>query len=172
MAPANTVDEDEDEALGAIRIAGTWRVTPPPSKLWEVVTDLTTWPEWWPAISGAEPIGGEPGAAAAARLTFETHPPLRPLVITLDVVERDPPNRLVVEVTDGPLKGHGTVTIADDPAGSAARYDVELRIRSMLFKPLERVLASATRSGGKARLTRAGDDLARLAGGELAEHDA
>jgi hypothetical protein len=172
VTPASTAFEDKDQTLGAIGIIGTWRVTPTPTKLWAVVTDLGTWSAWWPAISRAEPIGGVSGAPDAARLTFDTRPPLRPLVVTLAVVERQPPHRLVVEVTDGPLSGHGTVTVAEDPGGSSAHYDVELRVRSLLFKPIEPILASATRSGGKARLGRAGDDLARLAGGELIEHHA
>jgi hypothetical protein len=164
--------EDEDTEVAAISITGTWRTTPGPEALWVVVNDLTTWPAWWPAISRADPIDGDTGALHGAQLTFDTRPPLRPLVVTLTVIERDPPHRLVVAVTDGPLSGNGTVSISDDPAGSATHYDVQLRVRSLLFKPLEPILSSATRSGGKARLGRAGDDLARLAGGELVEHDA
>jgi hypothetical protein len=158
--------------VGAITIAGTWRTTPTQQELWTVVNDLTTWPAWWPAISHAEPLDGQTGTLGGARLTFDTRPPLRPLIVTLTVVEREPPHLLVVAVTDGPLSGNGTVTITDDPAGSAASYDVRLRVRSLLFKPIEPILASATRSGGKARLARAGDDLAKLAGGNLVDHEA
>lgn len=164
--------DDEDGEVGAITITGTWRTTPGPDELWSIVNDLTTWPEWWPAISDARALDGDDGHLDRARLTFDTRPPLRPLVVTLTVLERDPPHRLVVEVTDGPLSGNGTVTITDDPDGSATRYDVRLRVRSLLFKPIEPILSSATRSGGKARLARAGDDLARLAGGELVAHEA
>lgn len=167
-----TDNDDEDDEVGAITIAGTWRTTAGTRELWSVVDDLTTWPDWWPAISRAEPLDGHDGAFGGARLVFDTRPPLRPLVVTLDVVERQPPHRLVVEVSDGPLSGHGTLTVVDDPAGSATRYDVELRVRSLLFKPLEPILSSATRSGGKARLALAGEHLAGLAGGELVEHEA
>ena len=158
--------------MGAITIAGSWRTTAGTREVWTVVNDLRTWPDWWPAISRAETLDGRDGALGGARLVFDTPSPLRPLVVTLTVVERRPPNRLVVEVADGPLSGHGTVTVADDPAGSATRYDVELSVRSLLFRPLEPILSSATRSGGKARLALAGEHLAQLAGGELVEHEA
>jgi hypothetical protein len=169
---AATDTDDEGDEVGAITIAGTWRTTAGVQELWAVVDDLTTWSDWWPAISRAEPLVTGDGAVGGARLVFDTRPPLRPLIVTLTVVEREPPHRLVVEITDGPLSGHGTVTVTEDPAGSATDYDVSLRVRSLLFKPLEPILSSATRSGGKARLARAGDDLAALAGGELVEHEA
>ncbi len=164
--------DDEDDEVGAITITGTWRTTPGPDALWSVVNDLTTWSQWWPAISDAQALGGHGDDLGGARLTFDTRPPLRPLVVTLTVLEREAPHRLVVAVTDGPLSGDGTVTISDDPAGSATHYGIRLRVRSLLFKPIEPILSSATRSKGKARLARAGDDLARLAGGELVDHEA
>lgn len=164
--------QEGNQAVGAITIRGRWRTTADPEELWTVVNDLATWPAWWPAIRSAERLEGAPGAPDAARLTFDTRPPLRPLVVTLTVVDRVAPDRLAVEVSDGPLSGNGTVSISADPEGSAAAYDVGLRVRSLLFKPLEPILSSATRSQGRARLGRAGDDLARLAGGVLVEHQA
>ena len=152
--------------MGAIEIQGCWRSTAGVHDVWTVLTDLTTWPEWWPAISDVDVVEPTEPALAAARLTFSTRPPLRPLVTTLEVVDQTAPNRLDVVIADGPLGGRGVFTIAEDPEGSRSCYDVSLSVRSLLFRPLEPILRSATRSSGRARLERAGEDLARLAGGE------
>jgi hypothetical protein len=152
--------------MGAIEIRGCWRNTAPVEDVWDVLIDLETWPEWWPAIRAVELIEPSAHAVAAARLTFSTRPPLRPLITTLEVVERQEPNRLDVLVSDGPLGGHGVFTIDPDPEGSRSCYDVSLSVRSLLFKPIEPILRSGTRSAGKQRLERAGEDLARLAGGD------
>lgn len=152
--------------MGAIEIRGCWRSTAPVEDVWDVLVDLETWPEWWPAISGVTLVEPSAHGIAAARLTFSTRPPLRPLVATLEVVERHQPSRLDVVVSDGPLGGSGVFTIDPDPEGSRSCYDVSLSVRSLLFKPIEPILRSGTRSAGRERLVRAGEDLARLAGGD------
>jgi hypothetical protein len=152
--------------MGAIEIRGCWRNTADVEDVWEVLVDLETWPEWWPAISAVQLIEPSAHGLAAARLTFSTRPPLRPLITTLEVVDRQQPNRLDVVVSDGPLGGHGVFTIDPDPQGSRSCYDVSLSVRSLLFKPIEPILRSGTRSAGRERLVRAGEDLARLAGGD------
>ena len=155
------------EAVAAITIRGTWTTTAPAPAIWAVVVDLGSWPAWWPAIQEARLLGGDADAPDAAELVFDTPSPLRPLVVTLTIEEREAPRRLRVAVTDGPMRGHGTVRIDGDEAGSRTTYDIELRVRSLLFKPLEPILAGASRSSGRERLRRAGADLADLAGGEL-----
>ena len=152
--------------MGAIEIQGCWRSTAGVEAVWAVLNDLTTWPEWWPAISEVELVEPTGPALAAARLTFSTRPPLRPLITTLEVIDRAEPTRLDVAIADGPLGGRGTFTIEEDPEGSRSCYDVALSVRSLLFRPLEPILRSGTRATGRARLVRAGEDLARLAGGE------
>ena len=157
--------------MGAIDIVGVWRTTAAPEEVWAVIADLGTWPSWWPAIRAVDHLDGVERPADAAQLTFDTPAPMRPMHVTLEVVERVGPKRLVVRATDGPLSGRGVMRVTEEPGGSAAAYDLHLRIRSLLFRPVERVLATAARSGGSDRLRRAGDDLARLAGGEPREHD-
>ncbi len=153
--------------MAAITIRGAWTTTAPAAAIYAVVVDLGDWPAWWPAIRAARLVGGGTTAHDAVELVFDTPRPLRPLVVTLTVMEREVPRLLRVEITDGPLRGHGTVRIADDDRGSRTTYDIELRVRSPLFKPLEPVLAGASRSSGRERLRRAGADLAELAGGDL-----
>ncbi len=151
--------------MGAIDIHGRWRSTASVDDVWAILNDLSTWASWWPAIRSVDNVPRPPDALEAARLTFDTRRPLPTLVATVAVVERSDPNRLVVEVRDGPLAGRGRITVASDPDGSTTAYAIELRVRSLPFRPLEPILRSATRSGGQQRLERAGADLARLAGG-------
>ncbi len=151
--------------MGAIDIRGRWRSTATVADVWAVLNDLSTWPDWWPAIRTVDPIPPPPDALEAARLTFDTHRPLPTLVATVAVVERSDSSRLTVEVRDGPLAGSGQVTVSSDPGGSTTDYAIELRIRSLPFRPLEPILRSATRASGQQRLERAGADLAQLAGG-------
>lgn len=152
--------------MGAIEIQGCWRSTAPVQDVWDVLVDLTTWPAWWPAIREVELIEPSVHGIAAARLTFSTRPPMRPLVTTLEIAERDAPSRLHVVLAGGPLGGLGAFTIDPDPDGSRSCYDVSLSVRSLLFKPIEPILRSGTRASGRERLERAGADLARLAGGQ------
>lgn len=157
--------------MGAIELAATWRSTAPPSAVHAVVADLRTWPAWWPAIRAVEPLAGDPAAPDVARLTIDTPTGLRPLRLEVTVTRRTSPSLLVVEVTDGPIRGQGHLTITAEPGGSATRSEISLEVRSRWLRPVELVLASATRGSGRERLARAGDDLARLAGGRPRHHD-
>jgi uncharacterized protein YndB with AHSA1/START domain len=157
--------------VGAIELAGTWRSTAPPDDVWGVVVDLSTWPSWWPAIDDVELEAGRPQAPEAARLTFGTPAPLRPLRVRLEVRELVAPQRLVVAAVDSPIVGDGELEVASDDGGSETRFDLVLHVRSRLFRPVERLLANAARGSGRDRLRQAGDDLARLAGGEPRTHD-
>ena len=157
--------------MGAIELSATWRSTATPAATYAVVVDLATWPQWWPAIQHVEPLAGDPSAPDVARLTFDTPAPLRPLHLEVTVTERTSPSLLLVEVSDGPIRGDGRIDIVADDDGSATSFEVTLEVRSRWLKPVELVLASATRGAGRERLARAGDDLARLAGGVPRDHD-
>jgi uncharacterized protein YndB with AHSA1/START domain len=157
--------------VGAISIAGTWRTTAAPADVWDVIVDLRTWPRWWPAIRHVEPVQGEEHAPDVARFTFDTPSPLRPVVVELSVTDRSDHERLVVTATDGPLIGAGTIDLSAIDDGTATSFDLSLRVRSLLLRPVEHVLGRAASNGGRERLRRAGDDLATLAGGEPLDHD-
>jgi hypothetical protein len=157
--------------MGAIELSATWRSTASAASTYAVVVDLTTWPRWWPAIQQVEPLAGDPAAPDVAHLTFDTPGPLRPLQLELTVTERTSPSLLLVEVSDGPIRGDGRIEIVADDHGSATSFEVALDVRSRWLRPVELALASATRGAGRERLAQAGDDLARLAGGEPRDHD-
>lgn len=155
--------------MAAIDLSGTWRTTAPRADVWRVVVDLTTWPTWWPAIDDVEVLAGSASMPEAARFTFGT--PVRPLRVEMAVTTTDP-GRLDVVTVGGPVRGTGRLDLeADDDGGTAVRFAMRLDVRSLIFKPVERILAGAARGSGRERLRQAGDDLARLAGGEPGHHD-
>ncbi|MCC5950061.1 MAG: SRPBCC family protein [Nitriliruptoraceae bacterium] len=138
------------------------------TQAWAALLDLESWAAWWPAISDATLVD-DPGGRTAAALRFDTPRPIPPLVVTLTVVDERVEERLDIAITDGPMRGRGVVTMQAQDAGCRLHYDIELRVRSLLFKPLEPVLGQATRRAGRERLARAGADLATLAGGQLVD---
>jgi hypothetical protein len=155
----------EADHVGAIVVRGTWRTTAARPEVYAVLADLDTWPHWWPAIRDVELLDGD-----AARLTFDTPKPLRPLLVEVDVASV-PEQRLDLTPRRGPVAGSGDLVVREEPEGTAVDYRLELSFRSRLLKPVEMVLAGATRDAGVARLRRAGDDLAELAGGEPGNHE-
>ncbi|MEX2504914.1 MAG: SRPBCC family protein [Egicoccus sp.] len=167
--------------MAAIDLTGTWRTTAPPADVWRVVADLTTWPRWWPAIDDVEVLAGSATAPEAARFTFGT--PVRPLRVEMAGTATGA-ERLDVVTVGGPVHGTGRLELLEEPGlvgaggetdlaggGTAVRFAMRLDVRSLIFKPVERILAGAARGSGRERLRQAGDDLARLAGGEPGHHD-
>jgi hypothetical protein len=157
--------------VGNIEVAGTWRTTAPTEDVWSVIVDLSNWALWWPAIKAVDLQAGVPAAPQAARLTFDTPRPLPPLHVRLEVRELETPSSMTVAAVDSPIVGDGRLVLHAEDGGTATHFEIALQVRSRLLRPVERILASATRGSGKERLHQAGDDLARLAGGEPGRHD-
>lgn len=156
--------------MAPVELSGTWRTSAAPEAVWDVVSDLERWSEWWPAISEVRARGTTAGGLPeAAELRFDTV--VGPLTVPVTVPVRQPPDRIVVKSDGGGFEGEGTLTVAASEEGSDIAYEFRMRARKLWLKPVETVLAAAGRSGGKQRLREAGDRLAALAGGEPLEHD-
>jgi hypothetical protein len=155
--------------VGEIRIEGTWRTTAPQRDVFDVLADLGTWPRWWPAIRAVDLLDGD-GPGSAARLTFDTPAPLRPLLVEVEVTT-EAPHLLTLAPRRGPVAGSGRIAVTDTQRGSDTDYELRLSFRSLLLKPVETLLAGAARGAGRERLRRAGDDLAAMAGGEPLDHE-
>ena len=157
--------------MAAIDLSGTWRTTAPRADVWAVVVDLSTWPRWWPAIDEVEVLAGTASAPEAARFTFGT-----PGAAAAGRDGGRPPStdRGTARCRDrrrARARARAGSNSSTRPTGTAVRFAMRLDVRSLLFKPVERMLAGAARGRGAERLRQAGDDLARLAGGEPGEHE-
>lgn len=149
-----------------VAITGSWTMTPTPDAVWDTLIDLESWASWWPAIGDAR-RAADAAPSPAVDLSFDTPRGVPSLVVRLTVTDARPSERLEVAVTEGPMRGQGVVSIVPDAAGSLVTYDIGLRVRSLVFRPIETVLSQASRRAGRERLARAGADLAGLCGGEL-----
>lgn len=155
----------------AIDIDGTWRTTADRDAVWEVVSDLSSWREWWPAIKEVEELGegDQDGVGRVARLVFQT--PVRRLAVDVEVIGADPPTRLEVVSARGGIRGGGVMELADGDGATEIRYAWEVSIANPLLRFLEPILRGASSGSGRETMRAAGDRLARLAGGDPLPHD-
>ncbi|MGH3440520.1 MAG: SRPBCC family protein [Nitriliruptorales bacterium] len=155
----------------AIDIDGVWRTTAGRDAVWEVVSDLSSWREWWPAIEDVEELeeGGADGVGRVARLAFRT--PVRRLPVDVEVIAADAPSRLEVASPGGGIRGNGAIDLAETDGVTEIRYAWQVNIANPLLRFLEPILRSASSGSGRETMRVAGDRLARLAGGEPLHHD-
>lgn len=154
-----------------IDIDGVWRTTADQHAVWEVVSDLSSWREWWPAIDEVEELraGGEDGVGRVARLVFRT--PVRRLPVDVEVTAAEPPDRLVVASPGGGIRGNGSIELAERDGATEIRYAWGVRIANPLLRFLEPILRGASSGSGRETMRAAGDRLSRLAGGDPLNHD-
>lgn len=109
----------------------SWDFAVSPARLWELVSDTSAFPRWWPWLRVLEPVALEPGA----RTHCVIDPPL-PYRLAVDLHLRDvvPVTRIDVDVS-GDVRGPARLEIA--PAGperSTARLTWELEVSRPLLR--------------------------------------
>ena len=90
----------------------------PPARVWEVLTDLATWVQWWNLVT-IVPLGPTalaPGVRFRLGGQREGRPPTGWVV---EVVELDPPNRIELAYVEGDLLGRTSWEL--EPAGDGTR---------------------------------------------------
>lgn len=125
-------------------LTSRWRLDAPPAAVWRLLTDIQTWPDWWPYVRRARLIERTPASPIGdvAELVWRSALPygIR-LRITTTAAER--PNRLEGRA-EGDLQGYG-LWLLDPVDGNAVdvtyRWEVVLerrwmRVLSFLFRPL------------------------------------
>lgn len=148
----------------AVELVGRWRMTPSPEAVWEVLSDLQRWPQWWSAIKRTEDLGGgaPDGTGRRVRMVFGT--PVQDVAVDMVVVALQAPSLLAVQAPRGLFTGAGDLRVASDAGFTDVRFQFVIRA-SFLLRPIEGALQKAAGGGG---MDGAGERLARLAGGELA----
>jgi uncharacterized protein YndB with AHSA1/START domain len=107
----------------------------PADSLWIVMFDLADYPAWWPDIKNMERRQDDAGS----EIWVQTDTQGREL--PLEIVESDPPERLVVQIADERLPFGGSWTYVIDPAASGSR--VTVTEEGEIFNPAFRLLARA-----------------------------
>lgn len=86
-----------------------WLVADAPDRVWAVLSDVESWPQWWPGVGLATRLGGAVGQGSRADVTVRSPIGLA-LTMTLRVDDLDPPSRVTLSA-DGDLRGHGVWTV-------------------------------------------------------------
>ncbi|HEV8690068.1 MAG TPA: SRPBCC family protein [Ideonella sp.] len=139
-----------------------WRLDAPPQAVWQALTDVDAWPEWWPYVRRVQLLrrGREPdGVGALRRIDWASR---LPYGFTLDVecVESDEPRRLRGR-SSGHLEGEGLWELWPDGVGTVVRYTWRLdlnttwmRLAAPLMAPLFRWNHHGVMRGGARGLAR------------------
>lgn len=121
------------------------RVARPPEELWRTVSDVEAYPTWRPRlkrvepiepvelVESLEPVGEREGEGDSRRAWREVG---RDGAITMELVDADPPHRMVTRIADPTLPYGGTWTceITRDGAGSVVRMTEDGEVRNVLFR--------------------------------------
>lgn len=102
-----------------------WRLEAPIERVWELIDDASSWPEWWPSVLAVDELAN--GAEQARRFTMKGRLPYA-LRFDMRITRRDPP-RLLEGAATGELEGVGRWTLAEGaaPGWTTVRYDWQIR---------------------------------------------
>jgi carbon monoxide dehydrogenase subunit G len=108
-----------------------------PETVFAYMADARNFAEWDPGVRSSTLVSGaQPGPGAAFEVVVNAGP--RAMTLTYEIVEWDPPRRLVLRAETRVIRSNDTVLIEATDAGSAVTYDAELDLRGVLriFDPL------------------------------------
>lgn len=106
-------------------ITGSIEIARPPQEVFDYVTDLARQGEWQAAIVSVE-VETEGPTRVGTRAVVTRHVPGGTRAFPFEVTEHDPPQRSSFQVTDGPVRPHGTVTFTALDSGTRTKVDFEM----------------------------------------------
>ncbi len=104
-------------------------VSAPPERVWALVSDLRSYPRWWPASLRvrASPDGRSVLLHPRGGVAFECR-----------VDDAESPRRLRIRYPGPRIQGTGEWRLESDPDGTRVTYEVDLRVRVLGAKLLGR----------------------------------
>jgi uncharacterized protein YndB with AHSA1/START domain len=112
---------------------GTRVLTRSPAAVYQLVSDVERYPQWWPDISRVEIVS----RIGDGRVTFRQHSSDGPLL--MEIVEQQPARRMVTRIADPDQPFGGTWTFDIQPEGDATRLTITER--GEIYNPLFRFMA-------------------------------
>jgi uncharacterized protein YndB with AHSA1/START domain len=158
---ATTSRMPPDAADAPLEYVTEARVAAPPDAVWAALTDVESWPRWWPFVRNVESLrpGDASGVGAVRRLHWSTRLPYR-FALVVECVEARAPLRLTARSV-GDLNGVGRWELSAVPGGTLVRYTWHvtlgkpwMRRLAPLLEPLFRWNHDAVMRAGYAGLER------------------
>ena len=143
------------------RFRSAWHVPGTVEAAWAAVSDLESWPQWWPAVTTAEVLERGDAHGVGRTVRFRLRAPLGyRLAVHIRVVDADPP-RLVAADVDGQLRGHGRWELVSDAGGVRVDQLWDVDVTRWWMRGLSPVAAPAFRWSHDRAARRGGEGLAR-----------
>jgi carbon monoxide dehydrogenase subunit G len=102
-----------------------------PETAFAYMADARNFAEWDPGVRSSTLVRGEqPGPGAAFEVVVKAGP--RTMTLTYEIVEWEPPHRLVLRAETRAIRSNDTVRVEATDGGSAVTYDAELDLRGVL----------------------------------------
>ncbi len=122
-----------------------WEIEAPVEKVWEVVLDMETWPQWWPLVKSVAKLGPGDANGIGSRWHF-VYASRLPYTLEFDSeLTRVEPPCVLEGATEGELAGIGRWHLSQEGTVTRVRYvwNVESTIWWMnLLAPVMRPLFS------------------------------
>ncbi|MEV0259210.1 SRPBCC family protein [Streptomyces sp. NPDC050732] len=112
------------------RFRSVWHVPGAPADAYAELERAEDYPLWWPQVREVKPIDDRSGV-----IRFRSFLPYD-LVVTAEERRRDPAAGVLEIGMTGDLDGWARWTLTAAPAGTRARYDQEVDVRSPLMRRL------------------------------------
>jgi uncharacterized membrane protein len=106
-------------------ISGTIEIARPPQDVFDYVADLKRQGEWQEAIVSVE-VETEGPTRVGTKAVETRRVPGGTRTFPFEMTEHDSPRRSSFQVTGGPVRPHGTITLTSLENGTRTRVDVQL----------------------------------------------
>jgi uncharacterized protein YndB with AHSA1/START domain len=144
----------------------TWQVEAAPARVWKLISQPKTYPQWWPIYLDASLIKDTGGVGTTASLKFRALLPYTLSITTLTT--RSEPPRLAEGTVSGELDGTWRWTLEPNGSGTEVTFEETVFVRKMflnliaplahkLFEMNHRVAARRGAEGMRAYLGREGE---------------
>ncbi len=106
----------------------------PPDEVWAVVRDLGRYAEWWDDITGVERLADRDGREVWAQRDRRNQ------TLPIELVEAEPPRRMVTRIADEnrPFGGTWTYLVEPTPEGAIVTITEEGEVYNVLFRFMSR----------------------------------
>lgn len=138
-----------------------WRIAAPAERVWLALTDIESWPQWWPDVRSVRTLrqGNPDGLGRVRRIEWVTRLPYR-IVVEVEAVEALRPERLRGR-SRGQMKGEGIWLLRWDGRVTDVTYVWRVELASPWMRLLVPLLAPLFRWNHRSVMRAGGIGLAR-----------